>query len=280
MSAATVDRQRSQPSRLTADRCCEQDVEDLSELLRYLQRRRGAKRIAIVGHSTGCQVIVHFMATADEELRRIVQLCVLQAPVSDREAAEGSGVGPEVVTTARRHVDAGEGETLVHSLYGIAPLSAQRTVDLFERMGKDDMFSSDLSSAELSARLQHMAAVPTMLALSMADEYVPCAKQPGEYSALGARMAAAAEAEVLELADADHALSKPAAASKRFVHEVSARLGAISRGETLRPAPQAAAPEPEPVLAAHRQQRSLAATRAASIAQLQASMGGRDSWDF
>ena len=111
--------------------------------------------------------------------------------------------------------------------------------------------------------LQHMAAVPTMLALSMADEYVPCAKQPGEYSALGARMAAAAEAEVLELADADHALSKPAAASKRFVHEVAARLGAISRGETLRPAPQAAAPEPEPVLAAHRQQRSLAATRAA-----------------
>ena len=106
--------QQSQPSRLTADRCCEQDVEDLSELLRYLQRRRGAKRIAIVGHSTGCQVIVHFMATADEELRRIVQLCVLQAPVSDREAAEGSGVGPEVVSTARRHVDAGEGETLVH----------------------------------------------------------------------------------------------------------------------------------------------------------------------
>ena len=129
VSAATVDlqRQQSQPSRLTADRCCEQDVEDLSELLRYLQRRRGAKRIAIVGHSTGCQVIVHFMATADEELRRIVQLTALQAPVSDREAAEGSGVGPEVVPTARRHVDAGEGETLVHSLYGIAPLSAQRT---------------------------------------------------------------------------------------------------------------------------------------------------------
>ena len=142
------------------------------------------------------------------------------------------------------------------------------------------MFSSDLSSADVSARLQHMAAVPTMLALSMADEYVPCAKQPGEYSALGARMAAAAEAEVLELADADHALSKPAAASKRFVHEVAARLGAISRGETLRPAPQAAAPEPDPVLAAHRQERGLAAARAASIAQLQASMGGADSWDF
>ena len=62
------------------------DVADLGSLLHFLVTRRGAKRIALLGHSTECQVIVHFMRTAAVGLSRLVKLAVLQAPVSDREA--------------------------------------------------------------------------------------------------------------------------------------------------------------------------------------------------
>ena len=121
-----------------------QDVEDLGALVRFLRDSRGAKRIALLGHSTGCQISVRFMTAgggAPEELRALVKLVVLQAPVSDREAASGSGVGPEVVAEARALVEQGNGGAIIsHSLYGFIPLSAQRALDLFERLGADDMF--------------------------------------------------------------------------------------------------------------------------------------------
>ena len=54
-------------------------------------------------------------------------------------------------------------EAIVHNLYGIAPLSAARFCDLFERNGKDDFFSSDLTKEEMSERLGHMRRVRTVL---------------------------------------------------------------------------------------------------------------------
>ena len=54
------------------------------------------------------QVIVHFMRTAVIGLSRLVKLAVLQAPVSDREAAPDSGMTAEMVTEARQKIDSGE----------------------------------------------------------------------------------------------------------------------------------------------------------------------------
>lgn len=115
----------------------ERDVEDLSELLTHLAEQRGAHTFALLGHSTGCQIIVQFLrSAASAPLRARVRVAVLQAPVSDREAAPASGVAlEELLPRARASVGRGEPGAIVHVLYGIAPLSAQRTLDLFERGG-------------------------------------------------------------------------------------------------------------------------------------------------
>ena len=63
------------------------DVADVSDLVTYLTRTHDAAAFAVVGHSTGCQDIVQLMATAPAAVRAKIRAVVLQAPVSDREAA-------------------------------------------------------------------------------------------------------------------------------------------------------------------------------------------------
>lgn len=203
----------------------DRDVEDLSSLLTFLRDRRGAKQIALLGHSTGCQITVRFLADdgtgASEALRSMVVLAVLQAPVSDREAAPSSGVNvPEVVAEARTLVDAGNASKIIsHALYGFIPLSAQRALDLFDRLGADDMFSSDMTDSELSSRLGHLGrcSAQVLLVLSMLDQYVPLANSGGAaYADLGKRLLSAVacsnedapNASLLMIDGADHALSE------------------------------------------------------------------------
>jgi len=50
-------------------------------------------------------------------------------------------------------------------LFGHLPLTSL-SVCLSARMGQDDMFSSDLTLAELTGRLRHMSAIPTLLLFS------------------------------------------------------------------------------------------------------------------
>ena len=53
-------------------------------------------------------------------------------------------------------------------------MTARRFLSLFTRDGDDDMFSSDLSEAELIERVGGVAeAIPVRIVVSGADEYVP-----------------------------------------------------------------------------------------------------------
>ena len=96
------------------------------------------------------------------------------------------------------------------------------------------MFSSDLREDELLGALAHLRGTRTIVALSMADEYVPLALaernggERGAYAALGARIAAAAGAELLCLQGADHALSGEASGAE-FVAAVVAKLSGLER---------------------------------------------------
>lgn len=74
-------------------------------------------------------------------------------------------------------------------------VTAYRFDSLTGRMTDDDMFSSDLSDEELRAKLGHVA-VPTLLAMSLDDEYVPRSVDP---AALSKRMSGAMAAGVLGL---------------------------------------------------------------------------------
>ena len=50
-----------------------------------------------------------------------------------------------------------------------APMTARRYLSLYgARADGDDYFSSDLTDAELAARLGHMAGTPTLVAFSLA----------------------------------------------------------------------------------------------------------------
>ena len=62
------------------------DVEDLNNLVKFLKETRGNDiQVSIIGHSTGCQIAVHFCKTS-QFAKDCIEKIILQAPVSDREA--------------------------------------------------------------------------------------------------------------------------------------------------------------------------------------------------
>jgi pimeloyl-ACP methyl ester carboxylesterase len=176
----------------------DRDVEELDELMDCLIEHRQAESILLLGHSTGCQQIVHFLKQARHRTR--IAAAVLQAPVSDREAAtidpsvsgssravstvEHHAASPHLnqlhqfIETATQMKAQGRGSEMMARAAFWAPISANRYYDLMATNGKDDYFSSDFSDEELQDRLSHIARLGSTLqrvlvAYSGADEYVP-----------------------------------------------------------------------------------------------------------
>jgi pimeloyl-ACP methyl ester carboxylesterase len=161
------------------------DAEDLLALLDYLVEHREAKSFAIVGHSTGCQDIMALLENKSQDDRAQtlldkIKLVVLQAPVSDREGpmewdAEKYKRHLEIAKTMQQE---GRQEEMMTRDAFWAPITAQRYLDLNERGGRDDYFSSDYTDAELQDRLGHVGKysqtmLACLVACSGADEYVP-----------------------------------------------------------------------------------------------------------
>lgn len=236
----------------------ETDAGELCELLQYLATEREAAAFAIVGHSTGCQDACELLAAAPPSLRAMIRAAVLQAPVSDREAAslEASAESDAMLAEAKALVARGEGSALLSSKhYGFVPMSAERYASLVTACGPDDVFSSDLSAEYLAARLAHMGTagqragrvgapdgaawerrtiepVPdhpglrTLFVHSGADEYVPPSV---DVASLSSRFVAAAGgasngAAALTIARGSHNLATPPEAAGEFVEAVAALL--------------------------------------------------------
>lgn len=165
------------------------DVVELDELLSHLVEDRAASRLALVGHSTGTQDIVHYLKHGRPDLVAMVQMAALQAPVSDRESAtmcDGS-----CHTSHEEHMhdlhanlalaqsmrDENQVQEMMPRKSFWAPITAARYLDLFDTNGNDDYFSSDLTDENLCKRLGHIGALTTLksclVACSGSDEYVP-----------------------------------------------------------------------------------------------------------
>ena len=56
---------------------------------------------------------------------------------------------------------------------GGAPITASRLLALYEKMGDDDCFSSDLSDKQLEDILRQTGVSPCLVLLSGSDQYVP-----------------------------------------------------------------------------------------------------------
>jgi len=237
----------------------DRDAEELAELLAHLKRSRTTvDAFAIVGHSTGCQDAVTLLGTAPADIRCLIRAAVLQAPVSDREAASletDEDERNELLSTAQALVAQGNGDVLLPKLhYGFVPMRASRYASLFGRLGPDDMFSSDLTDEQLEAYLSHMgtqgqragrtAAGPvgmaiapvdhpglrTLFAHSTGDEYVPPSVSVQTLSERFVRAAggAANGAGALLIPEASHNLASPPAAAHDFVSAVGQWLeGAV-----------------------------------------------------
>ena len=119
--------------------------------------------------------------------------------------------------------------------------TASRFVSLHAKYGLEDMFSSDLTNAELQDRLQHMSTagqrcltgtqgnpgLRTLMSISMDDEYVPC---DVDMKLLGSRLVSAmdligsGDVTSVHIADANHSLRHPSSASSKFIEEVCSLL--------------------------------------------------------
>lgn len=154
----------------------EADAQEICLVIQYLQNRAVNPkprdgRIVLMGHSTGCQDVVHVLSHDRTGIR--IDGAILQAPVSDREAFEGDN--PEgspahlLLKEAITLVEQGKGSTLLPRDASASPrapcssrwkvngdafqnpaMTAYRFWSLYANGGDDDYFSSDLSTEKMT----------------------------------------------------------------------------------------------------------------------------------
>lgn len=183
----------------------DRDVEELDTLIEYLYNERTNRNnknnntnntdeainfqkmpICLIGHSTGCQDIVHYLKKG-KYINQIV--CVaLQGPVSDREAATIPTCPEQSIEERKKELNdflqyaiqlknSNDGNEFMPRNVFWAPITANRYYDLFAKGGMDDYFSSDYTTEELSERLSHIGSITTLHTCLVVwpgcDEYVP-----------------------------------------------------------------------------------------------------------
>ncbi|CAI0560015.1 unnamed protein product [Linum tenue] len=150
-----------------------QDATELDQLISYFINKEDSEGVILLGHSTGCQDIVHYLRS-NAACCRAVRGAILQAPVSDREYKATLPETAAMIDLASSMIAEGKGSELMpREADPCAPITAYRYHSLCSYMGDDDMFSSDLTDDQLRLRLGHMCNTPCQVIFSMGDEYVP-----------------------------------------------------------------------------------------------------------
>lgn len=172
----------------------DRDTNEIAECIRYIQEYKGSKfdksKIVLMGHSTGSQVVLHYLHKPnpftskpiyDPELehvtRPVLDGAIMQAPVSDREAIQWvlkEGIGGKTPSEVRAVYDqllalakdVERGDKSVDTIAPLAltgqigypgnvPLSFRRMMSLLSPESpaaprEDDLFSSDLTDEHLA----------------------------------------------------------------------------------------------------------------------------------
>lgn len=200
-----------------------QDAVELDQLISYLINKEDSEGVVLLGHSTGCQDIVHYMRT-NAACSRAVRAAILQAPVSDREYRATLPQTAAMIDLASTMISEGRGlELMPREADEGAPITAYRYHSLCAYVGDDDMFSSDLSDDQLRMRLGHMSQTPCQVIFSMADEYVP---EYVDKKALVERLCRAlGGAEKVEIEWGNHSLSNRVAEAVQAIIDFVIREG-------------------------------------------------------
>ncbi|OAY27875.1 UPF0613 protein PB24D3.06c [Manihot esculenta] len=183
----------------------QQDASEIDQLVNYLINKENSEGVVLLGHSTGCQDIVHYMRT-NAPCSLAVRAAILQAPVSDREYRAMLPETAAMIDLASTMIAEGHGSKLMpREADSSSPITAYRYHSLCAYMGDEDMFSSDLTDDQLRTRLGHMCNTPCQVIFSMADEYVP---DYVDKKALVERLCRAmGGAEKVEIEHGNHSLS-------------------------------------------------------------------------
>ncbi|ORY23282.1 hypothetical protein BCR39DRAFT_549688 [Naematelia encephala] len=147
----------------------DRDVKEIGDLVKLL-RETGHETIICMGHSTGCQDVIHYLTTTspskhlptsplgDEHALPLptIQGGIMQAPVSDRECmrdidVEITRAWREVLPEATELVNSGKAEQLLsekaRKVLGMVAWG-YRIWSFGDISGDDDYFSSDLPSKQ------------------------------------------------------------------------------------------------------------------------------------
>ncbi len=144
----------------------EEDRLAIIKLIKYYKEQ--GKRVFLLGHSTGCQDVLWLLSKTPDI---VIDGAILQAPVSDREYAfdvDPTGT-EELLCWANSVDDLYKNVRLVNRV----PMSAYRVKALYEKMGDDDFFSSDLTVEQMKSKIGKLAHVPLFAIHSGEDEYIP-----------------------------------------------------------------------------------------------------------
>ncbi|KAL9594958.1 MAG: hypothetical protein Q9219_006738 [cf. Caloplaca sp. 3 TL-2023] len=137
-----------------------QDVEEMAQCVEYFQLQRPGGRIVLMGNSTGCQDVLHYLSS--EGSRPMVDGGILQAPVSDREAIQMVYPAEDYKSynkLAQQMVQDRKGDEMIPNHITLPILGARCTASRWlslaspgpEHNGEDDMFSSDLEPARFQS---------------------------------------------------------------------------------------------------------------------------------
>lgn len=113
-------------------------VDDLDGAVSFV-RRQGAKRIFLVGHSTGCQKSIYYLA---KRPRSVIKGAVLLAPMSDFADIDTSSASyKKALNLARRLVKAGKKHELLPLSVWPKLVDAQRFLSLHTPDSIEEIFS-------------------------------------------------------------------------------------------------------------------------------------------
>ncbi|PKI68758.1 hypothetical protein CRG98_010815 [Punica granatum] len=104
----------------------QQDAAEIDQLISYLINKEDSEGVVLLGHSTGCQDIVHYLRT-NAACSRAVRAAILQAPVSDREYRATLPETATLIDLASAMIKEGRGsEFMPREADPTAPITANR----------------------------------------------------------------------------------------------------------------------------------------------------------
>lgn len=167
------------------------DAQELSELLKYINKHYDINEILLMGHSTGAQIVTWFTAYEYEkensELKNLVKLrgVILQAPASDRQYLESVMGDIEMQKwcqiakerMGQDKIDNKQHGWMPRESYSF-PITPYRFLSLTVKGGDDDLFTPTIKKGtkkEIQSihSISKLIRIPIAVYISEKDQYIP-----------------------------------------------------------------------------------------------------------